>query len=136
MLLIGVSSCKDDPISFQYEFNITGHATGNVDVVFPGGSFVMDGNTELAFSYASAVIPFAEYQFTSVPVSELRTTEGKEWSELADAVLKDYSNAFAANSASGTYYLHIIGSIREQVTGLEFEIDRVLTNEPADDKSE
>lgn len=132
-LLIGVSACTDDAFSFEYSFNIDGHATGDVDVTFPGGDLTLKGNAELGFDYASAPATKASLsQFRSVTVDELQASDKQNYRHVADVFLTDYDAAFTASAAEGTYYLHITGSVREKLTGVEMKIDKVLTNETTD----
>lgn len=124
------SSCKDEPLQFEYAFNVNGHATGDVHLTFPGGDFNIEGNTELAFSYSS--LPASElFSKRSLvhSVTELRETGEEPYLRIADAVENDYEAKFTASSASGTYYLHITGIVKEHFSGLEVSIDKVLTNE-------
>lgn len=129
-LLIGVSACTDDTFSFEYNFNIDGHATGDVDVTFPGGDLTLKGNAELGFDYASVPATKASLgQFHSATIDELQASDKESYRHVADVFLTDYDAAFTASAAEGTYYLHITGSVKEKLTGIEVKIDKVLTNE-------
>lgn len=130
LLVIGVSACTDDAFSFEYSFNIDGHATGDVDVTFPDGDLTLKGNAELEFNYASVPATKASLvQFHPATVDELQTSAKKSYRHVADVFLADYDAAFTAYAAEGTYYLHITGSVKEKLTGVEVKIDKVLTNE-------
>lgn len=138
-LLIGVSACTDDTLSFEYSFNIDGHATGDVDVTFPGGDLTLKGNTELGFrvdspSYPMPAIKASLGQFHSATIDELQSSDEKDYHHVADIFLTDYDAAFSATAAEGTYYLHITGSVKEKSTGIEIKVDKVLTNEGALDE--
>lgn len=136
-LLVGVSACTDDAFSFEYSFNIDGHATGDVDVTFPGGDLTLKGNAELGFDYASVPATKASLSsFQPATVDELQASGKKNYRRVADVFLNEYDAAFTASAAEGTYYLHITGSVKEKLTGVEVKIDKVLTNETTDYKSE
>ena len=130
-LLMGTTACKDETISFEYNFNITGTATGNVDVTFPGGGLVMKGDSYISLDYASAPAAKAKmgdhYVFRSL--DSLRNSGDRQLIRIADQVQSDYNDAFTATSADGTYYLHITGFVKEKLTGIEVKIDKTLTNE-------
>lgn len=133
-LLIGVSACTDDAFSFEYNFNIDGHATGDVDVTFPGGDLTLKGNAEFGFrvdspSYSVPATKASLSQLHSATIDELRASGKENYRHIADILLTDYDAAFTASAAGGTYYLHITGSVKEKLTGVEVEIDKVLTNE-------
>lgn len=134
ILLVGVSACTDDTLSFEYSFNIDGHATGDVDVTFPGGDLTLKGNAELGFrvdspSYFVSATKASPDQLHSATLNELQSSNKKNYRHVADAFLADYDAAFSATAAEGTYYLHITGSVKEKSTGIEIKIDKVLTNE-------
>ena len=132
-LLVGVSACTDDAFSFEYSFNIDGHATGDVDVTFPGGDITLKGDAELGFDYASMPATKASLSsFQSATVDELQASGKKNYRHVADVFLNEYDAAFTASAAEGTYYLHITGSVKEKLTGVEVKIDKVLTNETTD----
>lgn len=132
-LLVGVSACTDDAFSFEYSFNIDGHATGDVDVTFPGGDLTLKGDAELGFDYASVPATKASLSsFQPATVDELQASGKKNYRRVADVFLNEYDAAFTASAAEGTYYLHITGSVKEKLTGVEVKIDKVLTNEPVD----
>ena len=136
-LLVGVSACTDDAFSFEYSFNIDGHATGDVDVTFPGGDLTLKGDAELGFDYASVPATKASLSsFQPATVDELQASGKKNLNHVADVFLNEYDAAFTASAAEGTYYLHITGSVKEKLTGVEVKIDKVLTNETTDYKSE
>lgn len=129
-LLVGVPACTDDAFSFEYSFNIDGHATGDVDVTFPGGDLTLKGNAELGFDYASVPATKASLSsFQPATVDELQASGKKNYRRVADVFLNEYDAAFTASAAEGTYYLHITGSVKEKLTGVEVKIDKVLTNE-------
>lgn len=129
-LLVGVSACTDDAFSFEYSFNIDGHATGDVDVTFPGGDLTLKGNAELGFDYASVPATKASLSsFQPATIDELQASGKKNYRHVADVFLNEYDAAFTASAAEGTYYLHITGSVKEKLTGVEVKIDKVLTNE-------
>lgn len=129
-LLVGVSACTDDAFSFEYSFNIDGHATGDVDVTFPGGDLTLKGDAELGFDYASVPATKASLSsFQPATVDELQASGKKNYRRVADVFLNEYDAAFTASAAEGTYYLHITGSVKEKLTGVEVKIDKVLTNE-------
>lgn len=129
-LLVGVSACTDDAFSFEYSFNIDGHATGDVDVTFPGGDLTLKGNAELGFDYASVPATKANLSsFQPATIDELQASGKKNYRHVADVFLNEYDAAFTASAAEGTYYLHITGSVQEKLTGVEVKIDKVLTNE-------
>lgn len=132
-LLVGVSACTDDAFSFEYSFNIDGHATGDVDVTFPGGDLTLKGDAELGFDYASVPATKTSLSgFQPATVDELQASSKKNYRRVADVFLNEYDAAFTASAAEGTYYLHITGSVKEKLTGVEVKIDKVLTNEPVD----
>ena len=132
-LLTGVSACTDEMFSFEYNFNIDGHATGDVDVTFPGGDLTLKGNAELGFDYSSVPATKANLSgFQPATVQELQASGKKNLNHVADVFLNEYDAAFTASAAEGTYYLHITGSVKEKLTGVEVKIDKVLTNEPVD----
>ena len=132
-LLVGVSACTDDAFSFEYSFNIDGHATGDVDVTFPGGDLTLKGDAELGFDYASVPATKASLSsFQPATVDELQASGKKNYRRVADVFLNEYDAAFTASAAEGTYYLHITGSVKEKLTGVEVKIDKVLTNETTD----
>lgn len=132
-LLVGVSACTDDAFSFEYSFNIDGHATGDVDVTFPGGDLTLKGDAELGFDYASVPVTKASLSsFQPATVDELQASGKKNYRRVADVFLNEYDAAFTASAAEGTYYLHITGSVKEKLTGVEVKIDKVLTNETTD----
>ena len=132
-LLVGVSACTDDAFSFEYSFNIDGHATGDVDVTFPGGDLTLKGDAELGFDYASVPATKASLSsFQPATVDELQASGKKNYRRVADVFLNEYDAAFTASAAEGTYYLHITGSVKEKLTGIEVKIDKVLTNETTD----
>lgn len=145
-LLLGVSACTGgqgpSALSFEYNFNIDGHATGDVDVTFPGGELTLKGDAGLGFrvdspSFSAPATKASPGQFRLATIDELQASGKKDCRYVADVFLSDYDAAFTASSADGTYYLHITGSVREKLTGIEVKIDKVLTNEEGPDyKSE
>lgn len=132
-LLACATSCKDSALSFEYSFTITGQADGDVSVMFPGGGLDVKGNSELEFSYSSAPADILFSKSTpSYTVQELKSMPGN-YAKVAEIAENNYEDQFKAISAGGTYYLHVVGAIYEQLTGIKIEIDKVLTNkEPAE----
>lgn len=124
------TQCERDPLNFEYAFNIDGHATGDVLVTFPGGDLNLEGSSKLGFNYAS-VPPskFFSYPMPVYTVDSLSNSSKRHYRKLAKVVDSDYDSKFTASSASGTYYLHITGMVKEYFTGIEIKIDKVLTNE-------
>lgn len=128
--LIGVSACTANPFEFEYEFNIDGHANGDVNVTFPGGDLTLKGDAELGFDYSSAPeLRESTRAFKPVTVEDLQSSKRVNYKHVADVYLSDYDAAFTASAAEGTYYLHITGAVKEKLTGVEVKIDKVLTNE-------
>lgn len=122
------SGCtSENAFSFEYNFNISGHAVGDVDVTFPGGKLALEGETGLAFTYGKE--PMRSQLFTETTLEELYNSDQRTLNRMADVVSSNYDEAFTATTASGTYYFHIVGSVREQLTGVEVKIDKILTNE-------
>lgn len=133
VLLACTTSCKDSEFSFEYSFTIDGHADGDVSVAFPGGGLDMKGGSELEFNYSS--IPTNAISYESMPlytVQELKASNKQNYNEIGELVEDNYEAQFKATSAGGTYYLHVVGVVRERLTGLEVEIDKILTNEEPD----
>lgn len=122
-----LSCTREDAFSFEYNFNISGHAVGDVDVAFPGGKLALEGETGLAFTYGKE--PMRSQLFTETTLEELYNSDQQTLNRMADVVSSNYEEAFAVTTASGTYYFHVVGSVREQLTGIEVKIDKVLTNE-------
>ena len=132
VLLACTTACTDNAFSFEYNFDVVGHATGDLEMTYPGGSLGMKGSAELSFDYASAPATKSLSAYSPATVEELRASGKKNLGHVADVFLTDYYSAFTASSAEGTYYLHITGSVKEKLTGVEVKIDKVLTNEPVD----
>lgn len=129
-LLACATSCKDDALSFEYFFAIDGHANGDVSVMFPGGSFDMKGDSELEFNYSSAPTDAIFYEFMpSYTIRELKESDKQSYNKVGKLVENNYEAQFKATSAGGIYYLHVVGVVRERLTGLEVKIDKILTNE-------
>lgn len=132
-LLACATSCKDSAFSFEYSFTIDGHASGDISVMFPGGGLDMKGGSELEFNYSSA--PEDALFSKSMPsytISELKNSDRNNYNKVGKLVENNYEAQFKATSADGTYYLHVVGVVRERLTGLEVKIDKVLTNEEPD----
>ena len=121
------SCTREDSLSFEYNFNISGHAVGDVDVTFPGGQLTLEGETGLSFTYGES--PMRDPFFSQITLEELYASDNQKSIQIANAVSSNYEEAFSATTASGTYFLHIVGSVREKTTGIEVKIDKVLTNE-------
>lgn len=129
-LLACVTSCKDSAFSFEYSFTIDGHANGDVSVMFPGGGLDMKGGSELEFNYDSAPADAIFYKsMASYTTQELKESSRPNYNKVGKLVENNYEAQFKATSADGTYYLHVVGVVRESLTGLEVKIDKVLTNE-------
>ena len=90
----------------------------------------MKGGSELEFNYSSAPadVLFSK-SVTSYTVQELKASDKQNYNEVGKLVEDKYEAQFKATSADGTYYLHVVGIVRERLTGLEVKIDKVLTNE-------
>lgn len=130
-LLICAVSCKNEPFSFEYSFNIDGHANGDASVMFPGGELAVKGDSELQFSYNSASFELLRKGAPLYTVQDLREIGKKNYSKVASLAEDRYEAKFKATSTSGTYYFHIVGVVHEKLTGLDIKIDKVLTNEPS-----
>ena len=132
-LLACATSCKDSAFSFEYSFTIDGHANGDVSVMFPGGDLDMKGGSELEFNYGSAPadVLFSK-SMPSYTIQELKNSDRQNYKKVGKLVEDNYEAQFKATSAGGTYYLHVVGVVRERLTGLEVKIDKVLTNEEPD----
>ena len=131
-LLACATSCKDGAFSFEYSFTIDGHANGDVSVMFPGGDLDMKGGSELEFNYSSAPADAIFYKsMPSYTIQELKDPDKHSYSynKIGKLVEDNYEAQFKATSAGGTYYLHVVGVVRERLTGVEVKIDKVLTNE-------
>lgn len=122
-------SCSDksDSIKFTYDFAITGDADGAVDVTFPGGDLKLDGKTGLDFSWGNV-----SRNARAADVVDLLASDNKETVAIGSAMLSSIENSFKAVSGGGTYYLHILITVREELTGLEGKMDKVLTNRETD----
>lgn len=132
-LLACATSCKDSAFSFEYSFTIGGHANGDVSVMFPGGDLDMKGGSELEFNYSSAPADAIFYEsMPSYTIQELKDSDRHNYKKVGKLVENNYEAQFKATSAGGTYYLHVVGVVRERLTGLEVKIDKVLTNEEPD----
>ena len=132
-LLACATSCKDSAFFFEYSFTINGHANGDVSVMFPGGDLDMKGGSELEFNYSSAPTDAIFYKsMPSYTIQELKDSDKHSYNEVGKLVENNYEAQFKATSADGTYYLHVVGVVRERLTGLEVKIDKFLTNEEPD----
>lgn len=120
-------SDKNESIKFTYDFAITGDADGAVDVTFPGGDLKLDGKTDLDFSWGNVT---RNTRF--IEVSDLLASDNKETVAIGNAMLASIEENFKAVSGGGTYYLHILITVREELTGLEAKMDKVLTNRKTD----
>jgi len=129
-MLACATSCQDSAFSFEYSFTIDGHANGDVSVMFPGGDLDMKGGSELEFNYSSAPADAIFYKsMPSYTLQELQESDRANYVKVAGLVEDNYDAQFKATSAGGTYYLHVVGVVRERLTGVEVKIDKVLTNE-------
>lgn len=129
-MLACATSCQDSAFSFEYSFTVDGHANGDVSVMFPGGDLDMKGGSELEFNYSSAPADAIFYKsMPSYTLQELQESDRANYVKVAGLVEDNYDAQFKATSAGGTYYLHVVGVVRERLTGVEVKIDKVLTNE-------
>lgn len=122
--LLSFQSCKDTKIAFNYEVKINGDADGVVDIKFPGGTFGVDGKTGLRFAYSNVPVD------TTVRVYNLEKALVSNDVKVAEAAARVSESLVSVTAASGTYYVHVKGFVKETLTGLTFEVDREFTNRP------
>lgn len=123
-----MSSCKQDALSFEYNFNITGNANGDVCVQFPGGQLDLWGETKLSFDYGSPM----DSLLMVMPIIPEHLDKDVNPARILDVAQRECEQAFRVGTVDGSYYLHILGSVKEKTTGIEMKIDKVLTNQDLD----
>lgn len=129
LALIGAQSCKDNGINLIYDVTVTGDADGVVDVAFPNGTLVLNGDADVNFHYGSLAAVDSTKVFGAAPEQTYALSEAVE---SEDAAIRTTANTlnemFTVNATDGTYYVHFVGYVREPITGLQFNIDKELTN--------
>ena len=120
-----LTSCKSTQFGLEYNVAITGDGDGEFEVVFPEGSYSMDGTATLALKLGDT-IPFNSQQ-VSWQQEVLERGNAKEIAAMK-AVNDSLASRFSANAASGTYDILVQGYVKEIGTGLTFSVNRRFTN--------
>jgi len=130
MVAVLGTSCKTQAqFGVDYAVIVQGDGDGVVDVMFPQGRFEMDGTADIVLRASSDSAVINAPVVTKAQVIE--SGDPAMLKALKDA--NDYvQNEFyaAQTDAGGTYYLLLKGYVRERLTGLGFEVEKVLTNRP------
>jgi len=132
--MIAMQSCKDAQFGVTYSLTTTGDAVGNVQFNFPVGHVALNGDADvdvLVTNDTTKTTVFGSVQESDVlALSAALVSEDATVAAEANAVDAWLAQNFSVttNDADGNYYVHIVGYVRETVTGLTFSIDRVFTN--------
>lgn len=121
--LLAATSCKGQ-LEFVYRADICGDADGHVLVTFPDGKLNLNGDANLAFTYANDSLEVEQFFRTPEQVE----LQGDWRSENVMRQAMPYVDAFNVTSAGGTYDVLIKGYVTEKKTGISFKIDKRFTN--------
>jgi len=120
---MAATSCKGQ-LEFVYRADITGDADGHVLVSFPDGRLNINGDANLAFSYANDSLKTRQHFYTP---EQINLSTDKKRGEILQCA-KPYMDAFNVTSAGGNYDIYIKGYVTEKKTGITFNIDKRFTN--------
>ena len=121
------TSCNTQ-FGLAYGVKLTGDGDGQFEVVFPQGSYAMDGKAAIALNVGDSLL-FNTTDSTNVALKNDVILRGKKKElEAMKRVNDSIATQFEAFSGDGTYDLWLNGYVKELGTGLIFQIDRHFTN--------
>lgn len=120
-----LTSCKTD-YGLSYKVAVTGDGDGLVNVQFPKGHFVMNGNAALDF-YVFDSIPFANADFRYLTKQEVIKSNNAKYFAALDYVQAEVAK-INATDASGTYDLLIDGYVLVYPLNICVKINKRLSN--------
>lgn len=130
--MIAMQSCKDTQFGVTYSLTATGDAVGNVQFNVPVGHFAVNGDADLDVLVSNDTTPAV--LFGAAEDDEVfalgEALESNETDVLAASTAVEgwLQENFSVNDAGGDYYIHIVGFVRENLTGLTFSVDKVFSN--------
>lgn len=132
--LVAMQSCKESFFGVTYSLDTTGDVTGDVQLNYPYGFVGVNGDAELNMRVSNdTVLVFGSVaEEDVVPLGAALESNDEQELVGATAVNGWFNDNFSVdvNDADATYYFHIVGRIRENLTGLTFSVDKEFTNRP------
>jgi len=128
--MFAMQSCKEQ-FGFTYSLTTTGDAVGNVQFNFPVGHVALNGDADvdvLVSNVADSTVFGAVNEGEVLALGAALESEDAKVVAEATAVDAWLTQNFSATTAGGDYYVHVVGYVRETVTGVTFSVDRVFTN--------
>lgn len=126
---VGCSSCTPNNANFGIEYSLQsdGTADGNVDVIFDGGSFAIDGSASYVFAWHNTIL-FTKGSHDAINLDTALCAKDEKVASAAAKVSDWIDSSIQVSSASGTYDIYIKGYVKETATQITFTIDRHFTN--------
>lgn len=121
--VFALTACQTQ-FGLVYDVNITGDGDGQFEVIFPQGSYSMDGKADLALILGDSIA----FNETATLKQEVLDRNKKKELKALNAVNEAMAEQFDAHSESGTYDILIQGTVKELGTGLSFSVYKRLTN--------
>jgi len=130
--MMGMVSCDKTKQSFVYDIAVEGKADGMVDIMFPNGTFYVDGDTNLKFTYSNNM----KDGLKTMDMMNVLTEKGimecgdEEKVGALNRVNTMIDNEFKImdTSTDAHYDLRLKGYVKESITGFVIYIDRHWTN--------
>lgn len=130
--MITMQSCKDTQFGVDYSVAVTGDADGGVLFNVPVGTIKLDGDAKVDINLGKtpALLNVQDTTTTVYVLADAVKSNDVKVAETANAVNEWFTNSFyvSGTTADASYYVHIVGFVRERVTGLTFAVDREFTN--------
>lgn len=124
LLATSCTSCTNDSFGIEYSLQSNGDADGNVNVLFDGGNFNINGAADYQFSWANNLV-LCDAVYT---LDEARYSNDPKVSQAADYINEWLDNTIKVSAASGTYDIYIKGYVKETLTQITVTVDRHFTN--------
>jgi len=119
-----LSSCKEGQFGFVYSAAANGDAKGDVALTFPVGEFKVNGDAALSLVVSNDTTKI----LTSNAITLEQAFESSDPKIVKAATAIDEWVDANFNVAGGDYYVHLLGYVKETLTGIEVRIDREFTN--------
>lgn len=124
-MLALATSCKEKA-GIIYSVSANGDCKGQFELTFPDGNFKSDGTAALAFDWSNDTTKVLAAPGLLSLDEALKSNNAKTL-EAAQSI-DSWLDNFSATTADGDYYVHLVGYVKETLTGITLSVDRTFTN--------
>ena len=133
LFAVSCTSCNNDndaKFGIEYAINVDGTTDAAVNVEFVSGHFYIDGASKFVFDWSNADNIVKLQNTEAYKLDEALASNDADVAKAAAQVDEWLNSEIKVGDFTGHYDIYIKGYVKETLTGLNFEIDRRITNLP------